>query len=163
MPYCNKGKSIPVNKTLYNNIKSHVKRTVKRWPSAYASAQVVRMYKQKGGKYRCSSMGQPPRSLTFGSLDRWFKEKWIDVCTGKPCGRKKGSQRKYPYCRPSRRISSRTPKTSKEVSRSEIKRRCAIKHRIKGTRISNFGKKHFNLRSLKNDLEKLKNIPFRVL
>jgi hypothetical protein len=73
-------------------------------------------------------------------LDRWFKERWIDVCTGKPCGRKKvGDKRKYPYCRPSRRVSSQTPKTSKEISRSELKRRCAIKHRIKGKRIS-FGK-----------------------
>ena len=23
------------------------------------------------------------------SLDRWFKEKWVDVKTGKPCGRQK--------------------------------------------------------------------------
>ena len=23
------------------------------------------------------------------SLDRWFKEKWVDVKTGKKCGRKK--------------------------------------------------------------------------
>ena len=24
------------------------------------------------------------------SLTRWFKEKWVDVKTGKPCGRQKG-------------------------------------------------------------------------
>ena len=24
------------------------------------------------------------------SLRRWFKEKWVDVKTGKPCGRQKG-------------------------------------------------------------------------
>ena len=34
------------------------------------------------------------------SLDRWFKEKWVDVKTGKPCGRKKGDGRPYPACRP---------------------------------------------------------------
>ena len=26
-------------------------------------------------------------------LKRWFKEKWVDVRTGKPCGRKKGDGR----------------------------------------------------------------------
>ena len=34
------------------------------------------------------------------SLDRWFKEKWVDVKTGEPCGRKKGDGRPYPACRP---------------------------------------------------------------
>ncbi len=131
MSHCNGKKSIPVNLRLYNRIKSGVKRKVKRWPSAYASGQVVRMYKQKGGKYRCSK---------FGSLDRWFKERWVDVCTGKPCGRKKGEHRRYPYCRPSRKISSKTPRF--KISRAEIKRRCAIKHRLKGKKMK-FGKKTF--------------------
>jgi hypothetical protein len=150
MGYC-KGKSVPVNLGLYNRIKSSVKRKVKRWPSAYASGQLVRMYKQKGGKYRCSSMGKL-RCSSFGSLDRWFKEKWVDVCTGKPCGRKKVSDRLYPYCRPSRRISSQTPRTSKEISRSVLKKRCAIKHRIKGKRLSFGKKKNFvlNLTSIKS-------------
>jgi len=132
MSHCNGKKSIPINLGLYNRIKSSVKRKVKRWPSAYASGQLVRMYKQKGGKYRC---------LKFGSLDRWFKERWVDVCTGKVCGRKKvGDKRKYPYCRPSRRISKQTPRTSKELSKAEIKRRCALKHRLKGKTMK-FGKK----------------------
>lgn len=52
-------------------------------------------------------------------LKRWFKEKWIDVRTGKPCGRRKGEKRSTPYCRPSKRISSKTPKTSGEMSASE--------------------------------------------
>ena len=30
------------------------------------------------------------------SLKRWFKEKWVDVITGEPCGRKKGDVRPYP-------------------------------------------------------------------
>ena len=32
------------------------------------------------------------------NLQRWFKEKWVDVRTGKPCGRQKGESRAYPYC-----------------------------------------------------------------
>ena len=39
------------------------------------------------------------------SLRRWFKEEWVDVKTGKPCGRQKGEKRGgYPACRPSKRI-----------------------------------------------------------
>ena len=34
------------------------------------------------------------------ALKRWFKEKWVDVRTGKPCGRRKGESRGVPYCRP---------------------------------------------------------------
>ena len=54
-----------------------------------------------------------------GGLTRWFKEKWVDVKTGKPCGRSKGEKPGYPACRPSKRISSKTPKTASEMSASE--------------------------------------------
>ena len=52
-------------------------------------------------------------------LKRWFKEKWVDVRTGKPCGRRKGEKRGVPYCRPSKRVSSKTVKTASEMSASE--------------------------------------------
>ena len=54
-----------------------------------------------------------------GGLTRWFKEKWVDVKTGKPCGRSKGESRAYPACRPSKRVSSKTPKTASEMSSGE--------------------------------------------
>ena len=55
------------------------------------------------------------------SLDRWFKEKWVDVKTGKKCGRGKNEKgRPYPACRPSKRISSKTPKTRSEMSKEEL-------------------------------------------
>jgi hypothetical protein len=145
-----KCKSEPVNTSLYNSTKKMVKARVNRWPSAYASGQLVREYKRRGGKYRCARFGQSQTS-NFGSLDRWFREKWIDVCTGKPCGRKKGSKRKYPYCRPSRRISGQTPRTRSELSRSEIKRRCAKKRKLKKKRMSGFG-------SIKSDIHYLRRI-----
>ena len=53
------------------------------------------------------------------SLKRWFKEEWTDVRTGKPCGRSKSEDRGVPYCRPKKRISSKTPKTAGEMSASE--------------------------------------------
>ena len=54
-----------------------------------------------------------------GGLTRWFKEKWVDVKTGKPCGRSKGEKRGYPACRPSKRVSSKTPKTVGEMTAAE--------------------------------------------
>jgi hypothetical protein len=55
-----------------------------------------------------------------GGLDRWFAEKWVDVKTGKECGRQAGEKRKgYPACRPSKRVSSDTPKTASELSSAE--------------------------------------------
>ena len=60
-----------------------------------------------------------PNTRAKGGLSRWFKEKWVDVKTGKPCGRSKGESRAYPACRPSKRVSSKTPKTASEMSASE--------------------------------------------
>ena len=49
-----------------------------------------------------------------GGLTKWFKEEWVDVKTGKPCGRKsakKGkSKRPYPACRP-KKVASRISKS----------------------------------------------------
>ncbi len=57
-----------------------------------------------------------------GGLTRWFKENWVDVKTGKPCGRSKGEKRGYPACRPSKRVSNKTPKTVGEMTKSEKER-----------------------------------------
>lgn len=59
-----------------------------------------------------------------GGLGRWFAEKWVDVKTGKPCGRsgKKDKRKGYPACRPSKRVSPDTPKTTKEMSSAEKSR-----------------------------------------
>ena len=57
------------------------------------------------------------------SLDRWFKEKWVDVKTGKKCGRGKDEKgRPYPACRPSVKVSKKTPKTTSEMSKEEKER-----------------------------------------
>ena len=64
------------------------------------------------------------------ALKRWFKEDWKDVKTGKPCGRKEGESRGTPYCRPSKRVSSKTPKTSGEMTKTEKSKRIARKKRL---------------------------------
>ena len=63
-------------------------------------------------------------------LKRWFKEKWVDVRTGKPCGRRKGEKRGTPYCRPSKRVSSKTPVTKGEMTASQKRSRIAQKKRL---------------------------------
>ena len=80
-----------------------------------------------------------PMDLAFDAikknLNRWFKEKWVDVSRkdkdGKhpPCGRSKASKssKGYPKCRPSVKVSSKTPKTS--GSMSEGQKRAATKRK----------------------------------
>ena len=64
------------------------------------------------------------------ALKRRFKEDWKDVRTGKACGRQKGEKRGTPYCRPTKRVSSKTPKTSSEMTTSEKRKRIAQKKRL---------------------------------
>ena len=64
------------------------------------------------------------------ALKRWFKEDWKDVKTGNACGRTKGDKRGTPYCRPTKRVTSKTPKTSSEMTATEKKSRIAQKKRL---------------------------------
>ena len=75
-----------------------------------------------------------PNTRAKGGLTRWFAENWVDIKTGKPCGRSKGEKRGYPACRPSKRVSSKTPKTTKEMSSAEkarFKREKTVSAKIK--------------------------------
>jgi len=64
------------------------------------------------------------------ALKRWFKEDWKDVKTGKACGRKKGEKRGVPYCRPSKKVSSKTPKMSSEMTSTEKRSRINQKNKL---------------------------------
>ena len=71
-------------------------------------------------------------SRKSGGLNRWFNEEWINVCKLPkivPCGRNKATWKNYPYCRPRKRINKSTPKTARELSKAEIKRRCKTKRK----------------------------------
>ena len=61
------------------------------------------------------------------ALKRWFKEDWKDVRTGKVCGRSEGEKRGTPYCRPTKRVSKKTPKTAGEMTSAEKRSRIAQK------------------------------------
>lgn len=115
------------DKALYQRIKNKIRKEVdkkgRRW-GAYDSGRLVREYKQKGGKYSGS-----PKNKKSSDLSRWYREKWIDACAWpkrKSCGRTK-SKEKIAYCRPSKRVDSKTPKLIQDLTKSQIKSRCSKK------------------------------------
>jgi len=128
--------SEPLNKTLYARVVAEAKKKFLKWPSAYASGWVVRTYKKRGGLYA----GGDERPLR-----RWYEEEWIDVCAYvknkeiRPCGRSKAKMEDYPYCRPRKRVSARTPATMDELIEKEgieeLKARCKKKKSDPLTRI----------------------------
>lgn len=130
-----KAPSNVMNKALYLRIKAKIRRDVnkkkRRW-GAYDSGRLVREYKAKGGKYR-GGKGKT-------NLGRWYKEKWVDACAWpkrKSCGRK--TKEKIAYCRPSKKVDSKTPKLVQSLSKSQIKSRCAKKKRNPLKRVTKFG------------------------
>ena len=73
----------------------------------------------------------PVRKTQKGAdLKRWFKEKWVDVRSGKPCGRQAGEERGTPYCRPSVRVSKRRPVTASEMTPSQKKKKVTEKKNL---------------------------------
>ena len=56
-----------------------------------------------------------------GGLRKWFGEKWVDIKTGKPCGRSSADDgsRPYPACRPSRVANRMTKEEKKKASKAK--------------------------------------------
>lgn len=124
----------PKNTILYNKVKKEADSKFKALTSAYKSMWIVREYKKQGGLYT----GNKSKKKLSG-LRRWLKEDWVDVKTKtkngyEKCGRKKSSGRKYPLCRPLKRISKKTPKTLKEIPKSVLLRN--IKRKKSSKRVS---------------------------
>lgn len=94
------------------------------FPSARAS-QAIAKCRKESGSVRKTEKGS--------SLKRWEKEKWVDTRTGKACG----AGGKNEYCRPTKRVSSKTPKTKSEISPSTLSAKKAEKSRVgMGRRVS---------------------------
>ena len=72
-----------------------------------------------------------------GGLSKWFHEEWIDLKTGKPCGRKSASDssRPYPSCRP-KAVANKMTEAEKKRSRKKKTGPKQIKHDVtaSGTR-----------------------------
>jgi hypothetical protein len=132
--------NVPTNPRLYESVKAQAKEKFDVWPSAYASGWLVKTYKARGGKYTTTPDSTSQKNTNANHSDdrplgRWYDEKWADVCryleTGKltSCGRHRASSTsgKYPYCRPTVRISKETPETLDEIPRQVLERRCKKK------------------------------------
>ena len=79
------------------------------------------------------------------SLRKWIGEKWVDIGAPKkngkyqPCGRSKGSKRKYPKCVPLAKAS----KVTASQKASAVKRKRAVKQGVGGkpTNVATFKRK----------------------
>ena len=86
-----------------------IRQSVKVYPSARAN-QMIAKCRKKAGTAKKSKAG--------ADLKRWEDEKWENTSTGEPCG---GSKKGKGYCRPTKKVSSKTPKTKSEMSKSSLK------------------------------------------
>lgn len=103
---------------------NEVKKAYKVFPSARAS-QAIAKCRKKIGEVRIGKSGK--------NLKRWEAEKWVDVITGKSCGA--GGEKEY--CRPTKKISSKTPKTTKEITKTKLRAKTQEKMKVgMGKRIS---------------------------
>ena len=160
-----------------------------RWPSAYGSGFLVKEYKKafkdkygnkspyktqkksnkKSKKSRKSvkksrKSTKKSRKSNKNNLTRWFNEKWVNVCKKKsgkyvPCGRKKSSMKKYPYCRPLHRINSGTPMTVGEIKKKygskKLKEMCKRKNSKRDKKSMTYVKK--TIKKSKNNKNKKKS------
>ena len=102
-----------------------VKASYDVFPSARASQAIAKCRKQSGSVRRTES---------GTALKRWADEKWVDTTTNKPCGAGGSNE----YCRPTKKVSSKTPKTRSEISSSKLSAKKAEKSRVgMGRRVSN--------------------------
>lgn len=82
-----------------------------------------------------------------GGLNKWFKEKWVDISKPKkgggyaPCGRPSArkSKRKYPKCVP----AAKAARMTKTQIRSAVRRKRAVKQGVGGkpTMVRTFARK----------------------
>lgn len=130
---------IPVNIKLYEKVKLLANKKFKSNSGIYRSSWIVKEYKKRGGKYKGK------KNVNSG-LTRWYKEKWVNLNkrdkNGKyvSCGRKNSKTGKYPLCRPSKRINSKTPRTIYEISKKSISKAKKDKTKVKHRNNIKFGK-----------------------
>ena len=106
----------PSNLKLYEKIKKKVYKEIPKH-SAYRSGVVVQKYKTAfKKKYGTTNQPYLGKYTKKKGLRRWFDEKWV-----KQRGTI-GDKYKSDIYRPSKRITSKTPITHKELSKKEIKR-----------------------------------------
>ena len=82
--------------------------------------------------------------MAEGGLRKWVKEKWVDIGAPKkdgkyqPCGRSKGSKRKYPKCVP---LAKATRMTKGQKASAVRRKRAAGNPGGKPTNVATFAKR----------------------
>ena len=154
--------SRPVDSKLYQYIKSLADKKFKSKTGIYKSSWIVKEYKRLGGEYE----GNKPKKT---GLKRWYKEKWIDLNrpikdkNGKiigyeECGRKSQTKGKYPLCRPSIKVNSKTPRTYKEISKKSIQKAKLQKSKVKSKGNIKFGGIGKSIKHSESKLKKYKEL-----
>lgn len=121
--------SKPKDPKLYQRVKNQI---YKKYPkhSAYRSGLLVKKYKELYKKKYNSTSAYSGKKQEKKGLSRWFKEKWRNQ-RGNVGYKKKGD-----VYRPTKRITKKTPKTYKELSKPRIKK--AIEEKKKKGRVKKF-------------------------
>ena len=120
----------PINKVLYQTAKNYI---YKKHPkhSAYRSGLVVKHYKKlfakKYGKSKSPYKGKKP---TIKGLSRWFKEDW------KTQRGTYGYKYKSDVYRPTKRITKKSPKPFKELTKKQVEK--ARRKKAKYGRVNKF-------------------------
>ena len=82
--------------------------------------------------------------MSQGGLRKWVAEKWVDIGASKkngkyqPCGRSKGSKRKYPKCVP---LAKATRMTSSQKASAVRRKRAAGNMGPKPINVKTFARK----------------------
>ena len=82
--------------------------------------------------------------MAKSGLDKWFKQKWVDIGAPKkdgkyqPCGRSKGSKRKYPKCVP---LAKATRMSDSQRASAVRRKRAASNVGPKPTNVKTFARK----------------------
>lgn len=135
----------PKDKSLYKYVKKLADKKFKSKTGVYKSSWIVKEYKRRGGLYK-------NKKNASKGLKRWYKEKWVDlnrpiknskgrIVGYKSCGRRSASVKsgRYPLCRPTRRVSPKTPRTLKQISKKSISKAKREKQRVKSRKNIKFG------------------------
>lgn len=113
----------PRDQKLYNKTKRYI---YKKYPkhSAYRSGLLVQEYKKQfSKKYGKKINPYVGKKTEKKGLGRWFREKWVNQ-RGEV-----GYRYKSDVYRPSKRVTKKTPKTYKELSKQQIKKARSKKYR----------------------------------
>ena len=108
-------KNVPTDPKKWSYWVGQAKKKFDVYPSAYAKGWAAKIYKNAGGKWKKEQKED---------LDKWFKEKWVNIAktnpdgSHPPCGTS-GDKEGYAKCVP----KSRADKMTKKEKESAVRRK----------------------------------------